>query len=276
MGFPQRADDVYNAAAVLADGRVTAVYRKMYLPNYGVFDEQRYFQSGSEAMMFELNGIPIGVSICEDIWEPGPPAMTEALAGAQVLVNLSASPYRRGYGARRERMIVQPALDYQAAVVFVNTVGGQKNELVFDGHSVAVSPEGAVLARGAQFEESLAVCSIDPREVVAARLRDTRHRANSSTSAEARAEPPWMLTVNHGPGVTVARSVNGPDTDCIEGGELAHAARVGGGRGLRRAAHGAARLRREERLREGGAGAVRRGSTPRSSPSSRWTRWGVG
>ena len=77
---------------------VAGVYRKMYLPNYGVFDEQRYFQSGAEAAIFELNGIPIGISICEDIWEPGPPAMTEALAGAQVIVNLSASPYRAGYG----------------------------------------------------------------------------------------------------------------------------------------------------------------------------------
>ena len=92
VGFPERAEDVYNAAAVLADGEVVAVYRKMYLPNYGVFDEQRYFQSGAEAAIFELNGIPIGISICEDIWEPGPPAMTEALGGAQVIVNLSASP----------------------------------------------------------------------------------------------------------------------------------------------------------------------------------------
>ena len=177
VGFPERADDVYNAAAVLADGRVAAVYRKNYLPNYGVFDEQRYFQSGTEALTFDLNGVRIGVSVCEDIWEPGPPAMSEALAGAQVLVNLSASPYRRGYGMRRERMLVQRAVDYQAAVVFVNTVGGQ-DELVFDGHSVAVSAGGAVLARCPQFEESLSFCTIDPREVVASRLRDTRHRAN--------------------------------------------------------------------------------------------------
>ena len=95
VGFPQRADDVYNAAAVLADGAVAAVYRKVYLPNYGVFDEQRYFQSGAEALIFELNGIPVGSPICEDIWEPGPPGDdARRLAGAQVLVNLSASPYR--------------------------------------------------------------------------------------------------------------------------------------------------------------------------------------
>src|SRR6059058_1422421 len=89
VGFPERADDVYNAAAVLADGEVAAVYRKVFLPNYGVFDEQRYFQAGTDAALFELNGVAIGLTICEDIWEPGPPATTEALSGAQLIVNLS-------------------------------------------------------------------------------------------------------------------------------------------------------------------------------------------
>jgi NAD+ synthase (glutamine-hydrolysing) len=191
VGFPESAEDVYNAAAVLAEGEVAAVYRKMYLPNYGVFDEQRYFQSGAEAGVFELNGIPIGVTVCEDIWEPGPPAMTEALAGAQVIVNLSASPYRIGYGHGRERMLVQRAVDNLAAVVFVNTVGGQ-DELVFDGHSLAVDQDGRVLARCPQFEESLTLCTIDPREVSSARLRDTRHRANvrRQRRASPAAEPP--------------------------------------------------------------------------------------
>jgi NAD+ synthase (glutamine-hydrolysing) len=177
VGFPERAEDVFNAAAVLAEGRVAAVYRKMYLPNYGVFDEQRYFQAGSEPAVFELNGVTLGLTICEDIWEPGPPAMTEALAGAEVIVNLSASPYHAGKGNERERMLVQRAVDNLAAVVFVNTVGGQ-DELVFDGHSVAIDPEGSVLARGPQFQEALTLCTIDPGAVAAARLRDTRHRAN--------------------------------------------------------------------------------------------------
>ena len=191
VGFPERADDVYNSAAVLADGEVAGVYRKMYLPDYGVFDEQRYLQSGAEAAIFELNGIPIGISICEDIWEPGPPAMTEALAGAQVIVNLSASPYRAGYGRGRERMLVQRAIDYLAAIVFVNTVGGQ-DELVFDGHSLAVDQDGGVLARCPQFGECLSICTIDPREVTAARLRDTRHRVNVRRQRRAApiAEPP--------------------------------------------------------------------------------------
>jgi NAD+ synthase (glutamine-hydrolysing) len=191
VGFPEREDDVYNSAAVLADGEVVAVYRKMYLPNYGVFDEQRYFQSGSEAAIFELGGVPIGLTICEDIWEPGPPAMTEALGGAQVIVNISGSPYRVGYGRGRERMLVQRAIDYLTAVVFVNTVGGQ-DELVFDGHSLAIDQDGRVLARCPQFEEQLAFCTIDPREVAAARLRDTRHRVNvrRQRRASPAAEPP--------------------------------------------------------------------------------------
>jgi NAD+ synthase (glutamine-hydrolysing) len=191
VGFPERDDDVYNSAAVLADGEVVAVYRKMYLPNYGVFDEQRYFQSGSEAAIFELGGVPIGLTICEDIWEPGPPAMTEALGGAQVIVNISGSPYRVGYGRGRERMLVQRAIDYLTVVVFVNTVGGQ-DELVFDGHSLAIDQDGRVLARCPQFEEHLAFCTIDPREVAAARLRDTRHRVNvrRQRRASPAAEPP--------------------------------------------------------------------------------------
>jgi NAD+ synthase (glutamine-hydrolysing) len=181
---------------------VAAVYRKMYLPNYGVFDEQRYFQSGAEAAIFELNGVPVGLTICEDIWEPGPPAMTEALAGAQLILNLSASPFRAGYGRGRERMLVQRAIDYLAAVVFVNTVGGQ-DELVFDGHSLAIDQDGRVIARCPQFEEHLAICSIDPRQVLAARLRDTRHRVNvrRQRGAVPAAEPPVRtLTKVHAPG----------------------------------------------------------------------------
>jgi NAD+ synthase (glutamine-hydrolysing) len=211
VGFPESADDVYNAAAVLADGEVAAIYRKMYLPTYGVFDEQRYFQSGAEAGIFELNGVPIGITICEDIWEPGPPAMTEALAGAQVIVNLSASPYRVGYGHGRERMLVPRAIDNLAAVVCVNTVGGQ-DELVFDGHSVALDQDGRVLARCPQFEESLVLCTIDPREVASARLRDTRHRVNVRRQRRATpvAEPPVVHLADlqvEGGGKTVGGSV---------------------------------------------------------------------
>jgi NAD+ synthase (glutamine-hydrolysing) len=175
VGFPERADDVYNAAAVLADGRVAAVYRKVHLPNYGVFDEQRYFQAGTEPALIELNGVPIGITVCEDIWEPGPPATAEALGGAQIIVNLSASPYHAGKGVEREHMLAQRARDNLVTVLFCNTVGGQ-DELVFDGHSVAIDQDGELLARAPQFEEAFTLCTVDPGAVAAARLRDPRHR----------------------------------------------------------------------------------------------------
>ncbi|MGI9082162.1 MAG: NAD+ synthase [Thermoleophilaceae bacterium] len=175
VGFPERADDVYNSAAVLADGEVVAVYRKMHLPNYGVFDEQRYFQAGARPATFDLNGVRIGLTICEDIWEPGHPATAESLAGAAVIVNLCASPYHLGKGLDRERMLAQRARDNLVAVLLCNAVGGQ-DELVFDGHSVALDQAGALLARSPQFEEALTLCTVQPGPVAAARLRDPRHR----------------------------------------------------------------------------------------------------
>jgi NAD+ synthase (glutamine-hydrolysing) len=161
----------------------------MFLPNYGVFDEARYFQSGTEAAMFELNGVAIGLTVCEDIWEPGPPATTEALAGAQVIVNLSASPYHAGKPLERERMLMQRARDNTAIVLFANMVGGQ-DELVFDGHSVAIDATGGIVARAPQFEEAMTVCTVDPGAVAALRLRDARHRAAVRRSREGDAAEP--------------------------------------------------------------------------------------
>jgi NAD+ synthase (glutamine-hydrolysing) len=175
VGFPERDVDVYNAAAVLAGGEVAAIYRKVYLPNYGVFDEQRYFQSGPGGGIVELDGLRLGITICEDIWEPGPPLSDEALAGASVIANISASPYHAGKGVERERMIAQRARDSLAAVAFCALVGGQ-DELVFDGHSIVVDHEGEVVARAAQFEEEVLIAEVDPRGPDAARLRDTRLR----------------------------------------------------------------------------------------------------
>ncbi|MGI8749480.1 MAG: NAD+ synthase, partial [Thermoleophilaceae bacterium] len=175
VGFPEADDDVYNAAAVLADGRVAGVYRKMNLPNYGVFDEARYFQAGERPALIEVNGTKVGVTICEDLGQAGPPATTAALAGASVIVNLSASPYHLQKGLQRERMLTQRARDNQTVILFCNQAGGQ-DELVFDGHSLAIDQDGTVIARAPQFEESLTVCSLDPGAISAARLRDTRRR----------------------------------------------------------------------------------------------------
>jgi NAD+ synthase (glutamine-hydrolysing) len=175
VGYPERAEDVYNAAAVLADGGVQAVYRKVNLPNYGVFDELRYFQRGPHGAVVEVDGVKVGLTICEDIWVPGPPMTDEALAGARLVVNISASPYQAGKGIDRERMIAQRARDNLAAVAFCALVGGQ-DELVFDGHSFVVDHDGRVIARAPQFAEDLLVCDIDIGAAGAARLRDTRQR----------------------------------------------------------------------------------------------------
>src|SRR3954452_9750481 len=173
--FPQLRDAVYNACAVLADGRVQAVYRKTYLPNYGVFDEHRYFKQGSKPYLIEVDGEPIGLTICEDIWQPGPPATSEELAGEKVIANLSSSPYHAGKGREREQMLAQRARDNVAAVVFCNLVGGQ-DELVFDGHSVAIDQDGEIVARAPQFEEAFTVCTLDLGAVATRRLQDARHR----------------------------------------------------------------------------------------------------
>src|SRR3954471_6856394 len=111
LGYPERAEDVYNAAAVCAEGAVRAVYRKVNLPNYGVFDEVRYFQSGESGALIEVDGVKVGLTVCEDIWLPGPPLVDEALAGARLIVNISASPYHAGKGCEREEMIAQRARD---------------------------------------------------------------------------------------------------------------------------------------------------------------------
>jgi NAD+ synthase (glutamine-hydrolysing) len=160
VGFAERAHSVRNAVAVLAGGAVRGVYRKMLLPNYGVFDERRYFEPGPGPALIEVAGLRIGLTICEDIWFPGPPASVEALGGASLIVNPSASPYHRAKGLAREEMIRQRARETGTAYALCNLVGGQ-DELVFDGHSVIVSPEGETLARAPQFKQDLLVSDLE-------------------------------------------------------------------------------------------------------------------
>ncbi len=176
VGTPHFDGDLFNACAVCAGGEVKAVYRKRFLPNYGVFDEDRYFAPGRDLVLLRLGEVLVGVTICEDMWQPGPPATDLALAGAQLLVNVSASPFHVGKDREREEMFAARARDNSAFVALCNMVGGQ-DELVFDGHSVVLDDEGEVLARAPGFEEALLVVDLDPTAAIGRRLRDVRRRA---------------------------------------------------------------------------------------------------
>jgi NAD+ synthase (glutamine-hydrolysing) len=176
VGTPWFDRDLFNACAVCSGGELKTLYRKRFLPNYGVFDEERYFASGRELILLRYGEILVGPTICEDIWQPGPPATDLALAGAELLVNLSASPYFVGKAEDREEMLVTRARDNSAYLAFCNLVGGQ-DELLFDGHSVVLDDEGEVLARAPGFEEALLVVDLDPSEAIGRRLRDVRRRA---------------------------------------------------------------------------------------------------
>jgi len=175
VGFVDADRDIYNAAAVLHSGKIAGVYHKIYLPNYGVFDENRYFRAGSDCQIFIIGGVAVGVTICEDIWYESGPATVQADAGAEVIINISASPYHMGKGISRERMIATRASDNIAVFAYNNAVGGQ-DELVFDGHSAIMDEKGMLLARGKQFEEDLIIADVDVESVFRSRLHDPRQR----------------------------------------------------------------------------------------------------
>ena len=175
VGFIDSDSDIYNAAAVISDGEILGTYRKMYLPNYGVFDEDRYFASGTECPVYIINGTPVGVNICEDIWYATGPAVVQRAAGAELIVNINGSPFHAGKRAFREKMLATRAADNGLFVAYVNLVGGQ-DELVFDGGSLIFAPDGEIIAEAAQFEEQLLVADLEVESVFRSRLRDPRTR----------------------------------------------------------------------------------------------------
>jgi NAD+ synthase (glutamine-hydrolysing) len=194
VGTPHLDRDLFNACAVCAGGEVRAIYRKRFLPNYGVFDEDRYFAPGRDLTVVEHGETLVGLTICEDMWQPGAPATDLALAGAELLVNISASPFHVGKEREREEMLRVRARDNACFVAFCNAVGGQ-DELLFDGHSAVIDDDGRVLARAPGFEEALLVVDVDPTTVVGRRLTDSRRRA----LARERPEPPVAEIVHVAP-----------------------------------------------------------------------------
>jgi NAD+ synthase (glutamine-hydrolysing) len=176
VGTPHLDRDLFNGCAVCVDGEVKAVYRKHFLPNYGVFDEDRYFQPGRELLLLRRGETIVGPTICEDIWQPGPPATDLALAGAHVVANISASPFHLGKGQEREEMLATRARDNSCWIAFVNAVGAQ-DELVFDGQSLVLDQDGHVVVRAPAFEEALLVVDVDATTAIGRRLRDARRRS---------------------------------------------------------------------------------------------------
>lgn len=177
--------DIYNAAAVVHDGRVVDVYHKQHLPNYGVFDEVRYFRQGDDFPVYRIAGVGVGVNICEDIWYPGDPTRSQSMGGAQVILNINGSPYHAGKRAFREEMLAGRARDYGVVVCYTNQVGGQ-DELVFDGGSMVIDARGGLAARARMFEEDLLVHDVHLEEVLGARLHDPRARQEAEAMGDPR------------------------------------------------------------------------------------------
>ena len=247
VGYPHFDRDLYNACAVCAGGELKAIYRKRFLPNYGVFDEDRYFAPARDLLLLEHGDTLIGPTICEDMWQPGPPATDLALAGAQLLTNLSASPFHVGRDREREEMFATRARDNSCFVAFCNAIGGQ-DELIFDGHSLVLDEEGDVLARGPGFEEALLVVDIEPADAVGRRLRDVRRRA----LARERESAPRL------------RSSTSARRRAARAGRAARRAAARRARAdAARARARPARLRRKERLRSRSSWASQAGSTRR-------------
>ncbi len=170
VGFVDKKDDIFNSAAVIQGGKVIDVYHKLRLPNYGVFDENRYFQSERRFPVYSIGKMTFGVTICEDIWYPGEPIRSQVLLGnAQIIFNLSASPYYMGKPLARERMLATRAVDYNTVIAYCNMVGGQ-DELVFDGNSMFIDEKGEIAATARNFEEDLLVCDVNTERVYRSRL----------------------------------------------------------------------------------------------------------
>src|SRR5262245_16551558 len=181
IGFVDRQDDIFNAAAIAQNGKLITTYHKIYLPNYGVFDEFRYFQPGKRCPVLQMGRATIGVTICEDIWYPDGPVLQQATSGgAEVIINISSSPYHAGKRRWREKMLSTRAADNNVVVAYCNLVGGQ-DELVFDGDSLVFDENGELIARGKQFEEDLIVVDLDIEAVFRRRLHDPRRRQQKET-----------------------------------------------------------------------------------------------
>ena len=197
VGFVDYAHDIFNAAGVLHDGELAGAYHKQYLPNYGVFDEARYFRPGQGVQLFDIAGARVGVTICEDIWYSSGPMQDQCLAGAEVVVNINGSPFHAGKSHQREQMLATRAADNAVLTLYCNLVGGQ-DHLIFDGGSTIYGPGGDLIARADLFTEQLLTVDLDVEEVRQTRLHDPRLRRLPQTQAE-QAAVSREIDVDRGP-----------------------------------------------------------------------------
>ena len=228
VGYADARDsEVYNAAGLAYDGRLVDVYHKQFLPNYGVFDEDRYFRPGESSQVYVVNGTAVGVNICEDIWYPVGPTVAQRAAGAEVIVNINGSPFHAGKRGFRDKMLATRAADNEVFLAYVNLVGGQ-DELVFDGASMVFDPLGSSVASASQFEEDLLIVDLDVESVFRSRLREPRPR-KEDTSALVGPGRRELIQVSGWPGearrplrngATTGRFYDGPD-------EVYHALKLG-------------------------------------------------
>lgn len=194
-GFIWQENEIYNSAAIMQNKEILSVYNKQYLPNYSVFDEERYFQKGRSNKIFKINDVLIGVNICEDIYYPEGPAKIQAVyGGAQLIINISASPYHAGKVFEREKMLHTRATDCRTCIAYVNLVGGQ-DELVFDGNSLIIDANGEILARCKPFEEDLLIYDIDLQEVESIRLRDPRYKSQRLELSKENIQLPELIEI---------------------------------------------------------------------------------
>lgn len=214
VGFVDRRDDIFNAAAVLHNQKIAGICHKIFLPNYGVFDEDRYFQAGQTIQVYIHEKVRLGINICEDIWYPDGPTRDQALyEGAEVVINISSSPYHFGKAQSRYRMLATRAEDNVVIVAYVNSVGGQ-DELVFDGNSLVISEEGKLISKAASFEEELLLVTLHPDNVFNKRIHDPRRRKEKIFTPPAKELQPITLDKVDNP--NTRRFKNSPITDFLD------------------------------------------------------------
>ncbi len=207
VGFVDKNEGLFNSAGIISDGKLVDVYHKRHLPNYGVFDEYRYFKPGKRFPVYSVNGIRLGINICEDIWHEEGPAKIQALNGADLVININASPYHMGKISSREEIVRRRVIEYGIPIVYVNMVGGQ-DEIVFDGGSFVLDAEGDVIARGRQFKEEIIYVDIDVEKRVRRLSTKGKRELMSILHDDESIDNVRILSNLHkGPGVAIKRTI---------------------------------------------------------------------